>query len=282
MYIEVGPVGMSIDAKRYGVPFEFERKRVEGILNSILGDLAESLPVLKQRAHRIINTKGLPEIPCKMVEAVKIVDEKTLTPMAAVAGAVADGLKERLKEDGIDFIAINNGGDISIFNGSKKAIRVGLIEIKRGNPSPFILKIEGFKDVGIATSGFGGKSFTLGLADMATVIAKTGAIADAAATFICNMTNVGSTRVLRKRAIEIDPITDIPDDFVTVEIGSLTDKEKEEALRNGLSWAERLKTYGVIYDAIIILDNSMVTTIDGKCDIKLEVQDGDKKNSHYS
>jgi hypothetical protein len=137
-----------------------------------------------------------------------------------------------------------------------------------------MLNIEQLIDFGLATSGFGGRSFTLGLADIVTVVAVTGAVADAAATFICNCTNTESDQVVRQIASEIDPLTDIPDDEVTIRIGKLNEEDILNALENGLNIAANIKKQKHIYDAVIKLHGHMVTTINGDNPIKLEVQNG--------
>jgi ApbE superfamily uncharacterized protein (UPF0280 family) len=209
-----------------------------------------------------------------MIEAVKVIDESSLTPMAAVAGSVSDALKQFLKSEGLDLVSVNNGGDISIFNKKGRSLKIDIGDIHTGKSSPYMLNIKQFTDYGLATSGFGGRSFTLGLADSVTVIAATGAIADAAATFICNCTNTESEQVTRKKASEIDPLTDIPDDNVTVKIGQLYERDILKALDNGLIKATNIKKQKTIYDAIIKLQGHMVTTINGDNPIILEVHNG--------
>ena len=161
--------------------------------------------------------------------------------MAAVAGSVADAMKEFLKNEGLDLVSVNNGGDISIFNIKGRGLKIDIGDIHTGKSSPYMLNIEQLIDYGLATSGFGGRSFTLGLADSVTVVAATGAVADAAATFICNCTNTESDLVIRQKASEIDPLTDIPDDNVTIRIGKLNDNDRLQALENGLNISANIK-----------------------------------------
>lgn len=276
MFLDIGPVCMSITAERSSVPCEPDIKKVEGFTKNILSDLREYLPVLRQKAFRIKKTDNMPSIVKSMIEAVKLVDEENLTPMASVAGAVSDHVKDYLSEEGYDFISVNNGGDISILNNdSGRVVRVLIGNINRRIHTPYTLRIEGLRSFGIATSGIGGRSLSLGLAEIGTAVAKTGAIADAAATSLCNHTNIESPKVMRKKAKEIDPTTDIPDDLVTVNIGQLNQYEIDHALHNGLSYAYNLMKQNVIIDAFIFLKDTMATTITGEKFIKLEVSDGD-------
>jgi len=274
MFIEIGPASLVVNGEKDGIPYEFDRFRVEEKIRSILEEIKEYLPVLKQKARKIKNTNHMPYVPRKMVDAVKVIDEVSLTPMAAVAGSVADALKEFLKNEGLDLISVNNGGDISIFNKNVRELKIDIGDIHTGESSPHLLSIEQITDYGLATSGFGGRSFTLGLADSVTVIATTGALADAAATFICNCTNTETDQVIRRKASEIDPLTDIPDYEVTIKINVLNNFDIMKSLENGLYNASKLKQLNYIYDAVIKLQGHMVTTIDGDNPIKLEVHNG--------
>jgi ApbE superfamily uncharacterized protein (UPF0280 family) len=274
MFLEIGPASLVIIGEKDGEPYEFQKEKLVQKVKSILGEIREFLPVLKQKAYKIKNTKHMPDVPRKMVEAVKAIDEASLTPMAAVAGAVADAIKKFLKNEGLDLVSVNNGGDISIFNKKGRCLKIDIGDIHTGESSPYMLNIEQLIDFGLATSGFGGRSFTLGLADSVTVIAATGAVADAAATFICNCTNTESDQVVRQKASEIDSLTDIPDDNVTIIIGQLNDRDILKALDNGLSIAANNKNKKHIYDAILKLRGHMVTTINGDNPIKLEVRNG--------
>jgi ApbE superfamily uncharacterized protein (UPF0280 family) len=130
------------------------------------------------------------------------------------------------------------------------------------------------KDCGIASSGFGGRSFTLGLADIVTVVASTGAIADAAATFVCNNTDAETGQVKKRIASDIDPLTDIPDDLVTVVIGELNKDVIATSLGNGLRIAHKLQKTNSIIEAVLVLKGNFVTTIDEQRNVKLEVQNG--------
>ncbi|MCX8109785.1 MAG: hypothetical protein N3D15_00840 [Syntrophorhabdaceae bacterium] len=276
MLVDIGPVCMAITTERSLVPCEPDILKVEGFVKDILSELRDYLPVLRQRAYRIKRTNSMPSIVKSMVEAAKLVDEENLTPMACIAGAVSDHMKNYLNEEGFDFISVNNGGDISIFNNNAgRTIRVAIGNINKKIHTPYILRIEGLMDFGIATSGVGGRSLSLGLAEIGTVIAKTGAIADAAATYICNYTNIESPKIKRKKAIEVDPTTDIPDELVTVDIGQLNQQEINNALHNGLNYAYKLLKQNIIIDAFISLKDTVATTITGEKYIKLEVSDGD-------
>lgn len=261
MHVDIGPASLVITAEKGGRTFAFDRAKVKASVESILRELGSYLPLLKHKAYRIKNVKGLPTTVRNMIEAAREVDEEGLTPLAAVAGAVSDALREFLEADHPDVVMVNNGGDISVFNSTDKTLGIGIGDIATGRPTPYVLRIAGMKGFGVATSGFGGRSFTLGLADLATVVAPTGALADAAATFLGNRTNVITAAVTRQRAGDIDPLTDIPEELVTTRIGEMNRELVLQALRNGLAEAEHLKDRGIIHDALIVMKGEMVATI---------------------
>jgi hypothetical protein len=157
-----------------------------------------------------------------------------------------------------------------------RTVRIAIGDINGNRVTPYRLVVNGLASFGMATSGFGGRSFTLGIADAATVVSGSGAVADAAATYVGNATNVETWLVARKKAAEIDPDTDIPDEMVTVRVGKLDGELVREALSRGLAAALKLKEAGIIRDAVLMLRDEMVTTIrEESGTIALEVRDGD-------
>ncbi len=271
MLVEVGPATLVVSGQKDGRPVTLDRTAVETYVGRILCDIRENLPVLKQKAARITKAEWLSEAAQRMIRAVKAIDETTLTPMAAVAGTVADLVKEHLVgTHEFDFLSVNNGGDISVFNRPGRMMGIGIGDINRNVATPYVLKIAGGGSFGLASSGFGGRSFTLGLADVVTVIAGTAALADAAATFIGNMTTADAPGIVRRKAREIDPLTDIPEEMVTVDRGDLHNGTVLAALRYGWEHAVRLKSAGVITDVLIILKGEMMSTINENSNLRLE------------
>ncbi len=280
MLIDVGPTTLVLKGEKGGQDYSFDRTAVTARVEWILAQIKECLPVLKQKAFLIRKTAYLPRAGRAMVEAVKEIDPATLTPMAAVAGTVAEEVLDFLKGEGLEFLSVNNGGDIAAFNHRPKPVAIGIGDIRSGGPSPYVLGIQGLAEFGVATSGFGGRSFTLGLADMVSVVARSAPVADAAATFICNRTNVEHASVVRRKAAEIDPSTDIPEEMVTVRIGELSPEAVREALSKGKVAAERLKSERRILDAVIALKGEAVTTIEPGGNILVEVAHGNSKDRH--
>jgi hypothetical protein len=113
---------------------------------------------------------------------------------------------------------------------------------------------------GVATSGLGGRSFTKGIASAATVLSQSASLADAAATVIGNFTHVEDPSIKRSLAERIYPDTDITGEWVTTEVGRLSQEKIEEALRNGLSKAHLICQKGLIKAALVAVKGRVAWT----------------------
>ena len=182
--------------------------------------------------------------------------ERFITPMAAVAGAVAEEiLHSMVQAADLTRAYVNNGGDIAFHLKPNTALRVGLVD-RPERPSLFGTAIIGATDKirGVATSGWSGRSFSLGIADAVTVLAPTAAAADAAATIIANDVDLpGHSLIARRPARELQPDSDLGDLPVTVEVKPLPSEEIEMALFSGESTAASLISRGLISAAALRL-----------------------------
>ena len=128
-------------------------------------------------------------VAARMFAAVVPYCQRTfITPMAAVAGAVAEEiLGSMTSAANLSRAYVNNGGDIALHLAPGEHFVVGMVE-RPDRPSLFGTAIlDSTQPVrGIATSGWRGRSFSLGIADAVTVLADHAAMADAAATIIAN------------------------------------------------------------------------------------------------
>jgi len=106
---------------------------------------------------------------------------------------------------------------------------------------------------GVATSGWRGRSFSLGIADAATVLARDGASADAAVTLIANAVNVEHPAITRACASDLDENTDLGDRLVTTDVGSLPGDLVAEALARGASRAGEMVREEKIFGAVLVL-----------------------------
>src|ERR1700726_3254587 len=154
-----------------------------------------------------------------MVAAVMPYCERTfITPMAAVAGAVAEEILGTMTAAGrFSRAYVNDGGDIALHLEPGENFVVGMVE-RPDRPSLFGTAIlDSTQPVrGIATSGWRGRSFSLGIADAVTVLADHAAMVDAAATIIANAVDLpGHPAISHIAARELSPDSDLGDRLVT-------------------------------------------------------------------
>jgi uncharacterized protein len=150
---------------------------------------------------------------------------------------------------------VNDGGDIAMHLTAGEKFIVGMVE-RPDRPSLFgTLTIDADNPVrGIATSGWRGRSFSLGIADAVTVLADRAAAADAAATIIANAVDLpGHPAIVRVPACELAPDSDLGARLVTQGVGMLTQVEVGHALAAGVQTAERLRRMGLIRAAALNL-----------------------------
>ncbi|MCK6453586.1 MAG: UPF0280 family protein, partial [Alphaproteobacteria bacterium] len=183
-----------------------------------------------------------------------------VTPMAAVAGAVADEMLERMLAGRRLLRAhVNDGGDIAIHLTAGQIMRVGVAGTLEADDRQSAA-LDGFAAIpfaapvrGIATSGRGGRSLSRGVADSVTVLAANAAAADAAATLIANAVDVDSPAIRRLPAREVKDDSDLGDIPVTVAVGALDASEIDAALDRGAAEARRMRDAGLIESALLQL-----------------------------
>jgi hypothetical protein len=189
-----------------------------------------------------------------------------VTPMAAVAGAVADHLLAALTAGRrLSKAYVNDGGDIAFHLSPGERFTCGLVA---DLAAPAIdgrltltsdMPARGLATSGAAAKGAGGRSFSLGIADTVTVLARDAAAADAAATLIANAVDLpGHAAIGRRPAIDLDPDSDLGELPVTVAVGSLAPAEVETALAAGRARAEALRQAGLIWGAVLVLRRRFV------------------------
>jgi ApbE superfamily uncharacterized protein (UPF0280 family) len=150
---------------------------------------------------------------------------------------------------------VNDGGDIALHLAPSENFVVGMVE-RPDRASLFgTTTIESGDPIrGIATSGWRGRSFSLGIADAVTVLADTAAMADAAATVVANAVDLpGHPRVGRVPACDLAPDSDLGERLVTQSVGQLTPGEIRDALEAGILVAESLCSSGLIRAAALNL-----------------------------
>ena len=179
-----------------------------------------------------------------------------ITPMAAVAGSVAEEILGAMRRAAkLTRAYVNNGGDIALHLSDPARFSVGLMDRPDGTGVMRSITIRAEDTVrGVATSGRHGRSFSLGIADAVTVLARTASRADAAATIIANAVDLpGHPAVVRRPANELQPDSDLGHRLVTCEVGALSGHEIAEALARGAARARQLLEGELIEGAVLQL-----------------------------
>lgn len=191
-----------------------------------------------------------------------------ITPMAAVAGAVADAVLTVMRAAApLDRAFVNNGGDIAFHVTQGHPLRCGLVA-ELAAPAldgVFVLAAaapsRGLATSGRACKGQGGRSFSFGIADAVTILARTAAMADAAASIVGNAVTLDSPAIERHPASDIDPDSDLGPRPVTWHVGALTEHEIATALDAGHRMADGLRREGLIDGAVLALRGRIVTCL---------------------
>lgn len=255
LHLNDGPIDLIIEAD--GPPEVVHRAREAAVQRfaGILDELCAELPLLRSPARADVSPKGA--VACSMWRAVLPYAERTfVTPMAAVAGAVADEILDVvLTSGGLSRAYVNNGGDIALGLTPGTSWRIGLVD-RPDRPSLFGSTTLSYDSAvgGVATSGWRGRSFSLGIADAVTVLASHAAAADAAATIIANAVDLpGHPAISRVPASDLQPDSDLGDRRVTRAVGPLAPDEIGTALDSGARCAADLLRHGHILAAALHL-----------------------------
>jgi ApbE superfamily uncharacterized protein (UPF0280 family) len=179
-----------------------------------------------------------------------------ITPMAAVAGSVAEEILGAMTGAArLDRAYVNSGGDIASYLADGERFSVGLMDRPDASGSLRTVLIQADDPSrGIATSGRHGRSFSLGIADAVTVLARTASQADAAATVIANSVDLpGHPAIVRCPAQDLQPDSDLGTRLVTRDVGELSGAEIADALESGAACARRLLVLGLIDSATLRL-----------------------------
>ncbi len=252
LHLSDGPIDLIVEA--FGARAEVDKAydAACGRFTSILDELCGELTLLR-RACCAESEWPDGSIARRMTAAVvPYTSQYFITPMAAVAGAVAEEiLAAMVASADLSRAYVNNGGDIALHLTEDEKFVVGMVE-RPDRPSLFGTSTITSSDRvrGIATSGWRGRSFSLGIADAVTVLADRAAVADAAATIIANAVDLpGHLSVVRVPACDLAPDSDLGNRLVTQDVGKLLPEEIDEALASGAQTAQRLLRIGLIRSA---------------------------------
>jgi len=254
-HFQHGPIDLVIGVDGEAAAIEPAVEACWQAFGDVLPRLVTELPALRSPWSDALSLRG--PVAARMGRAcaplVRAFD-LFLTPMAAVAGAVADHLIGTLCGPGIERAYINNGGDIALHLTGRCSFDVGVVANAYAPRLDGGLRVAADSPVrGIATSGWRGRSFSLGVADSVTVLAADAAAADAAATLIANHVDVDHPAIERAPASQLRDDTDLGSRLVTVDVASLPAAAIETALDRGLRFAEQCRARGLVHAALLTL-----------------------------
>ena len=258
LHFNHGPI--DIIALAEGDEAEVQAAYVQGDarFTSILEELVAELPRLRapfEEAKPLLNGA----VAQRMARAVWPHRECFVTPMAAVAGAVADEMLAALVE-GRDLkrVYVNNGGDIAFYLAPGQSFDAGIVD--DADAPDLDARVGLMYDMpvrGLATSGWRGRSHSLGIADAVTVLAECTAVADVAATLIANAVTVDHEQIERAPASSLSDDSDLGDLPVTVAVGELPATLIDQALAAGLACANAMLDAGLLFSAYLSLQGQV-------------------------
>ncbi|THF49384.1 UPF0280 family protein [Allorhizobium terrae] len=266
LHLQHGPIDLVIgvgDHDRVGnagverqraLAFQVAYARFATVLEELVGELS-----LLKMPHGATNPRPSSPIAQRMVDAVThFSNHHFITPMAAVAGSVADEIVSAILvacqgDDRPSRLYVNNGGDIALHLASKEAFEIGIADESGSALGRF--QVSGQEpNRGIATSGRGGRSLSMGIADSVTVIARSAAMADAAATLIGNAVDLpGHAAIARAAANSIKDDSDLGERLVVTACGALNDDDIAQALDAGEVLARHFMAKGLVARCALFL-----------------------------
>lgn len=226
---------------------------------TIIAEIVQDLPALREMLSPL-STRPAGAVAGRMHDAcLPVAPLGYVTRMAAVAGAVADEVLAAMTLNAdITRAYVNNGGDIALYLAPGQRFATAM----KAHDGTDLGRIEiAARDGigGIATSGRHGRSLSLGVADSVTVLARSAATADMAATLVANAVDLpGHPAIIRRRACEVDDASDLSDLPVVVACGPLAVGDRDRALARGQARATGLVSQGQIAAAGLFLQGQSV------------------------
>jgi uncharacterized protein len=256
-------IGLDGEARAMACAFDAARQRFKGLL----AELVAELPHLRQPVTQVLPSFRS-SIARRMAQVAWAYREVFVTPMVAVAGAVAEAMLAATVEAApLRRAFVNDGGDIALCLADGEHLDIGVVGSLKRPEIETSLRITSDNPIrGVATSGWPGRSFSLGIADAVTTLARSAAVADAAATMVANAVNIDDPAILRRPARSLDPDSDLGDIAVTVAVGRLDNDQIEEALASGQRQAQALIESGQIEGALLSLAGRRISV--GKAPIR--------------
>ena len=246
---------------------------------SVLPELVSELPLLRQPIANVQKHSFQGEVARSMWQVTHDMAWATadgfVTPMAAVAGSVAEELTTLLAQEGVHKAYVNNGGDMALHLQENQHWRIGVVsDLQKALQADLSMDLisdgqflidHSMPVRGVATSGWRGRSFSLGIADSVTVLAAAAAQADVAATLIANAVNLDHPAIVRRPANSLRDDTDLGDRLVTVDVPRLPPALVDQALQLGLDCALAMQARGQVFAAFVCCQGQMAVAQPLEC-----------------
>lgn len=269
-HFQHGPIDLVIQAEGDAAAVAQAHEKAWERFTAVLQELVGELPALRAPVGAICPVEGV--VARRMWFACTPYRSDFITPMAAVAGAVAQEILQCYVQVGINRAWVNNGGDIALHLAPGYCASVGVVsdiaaldieQLRNGVVVNGQLQITSTMPVrGVATSGWRGRSQSMGIADSVTVLASTAAQADAAATIVANAVNVQDARIVRMPAWLVRDDSDLGGLHVTVDVPDLPIAQVQAALQRGLRKAHELKACGLLWFALLTCQGHYAMTLE--------------------
>lgn len=258
LHLNHGPIDLVISADGDAADVRRAYQLAAAMFPNILPELVAELAVLRAPLDGVRPYVCGP-VARRMVDAVWPYRDVYVTPMAAVAGAVAEHVLAAMVDAApLRRAIVNNGGDIAIHLADGQSLRAGVVGDLSLPKLDATIEIASDDPVrGLATSGWRGRSQSLGIADSVTVPARSASMADAAATMIANAVTIDDPAIERMAACELRDDSDLGDLLVTVAVGLLPSQKVAQALENGARRAAELQARGLIEAAYLQLQDQV-------------------------
>jgi ApbE superfamily uncharacterized protein (UPF0280 family) len=256
LHLQHGPIDLIIGADPCARvrAFDAARARFAGVLEELVGELPLLRSPIRPGGPRPVGV-----VAQRMFHAVLPFQDHFVTPMAAVAGAVADEVLAAMRSNApLRRAYVNNGGDIALHLAPGERFVTAMQSVDGTDLGRIAVAAE--QGIGgIATSGRHGRSLSLGIADSVTVLAESAVAADAAATLIANAVDLPGHRGIRRTAAHLlDPDSDLGGQAVVTGCAPLSHADCAAALQNGLRTAKRMASAGLIRAASLHLQGQNV------------------------
>jgi hypothetical protein len=232
LHLQDGPIDLIVEGYGHPAAVQAAHAAAAARFATILDELCGELPLLRTAPVPARNAL-MGVVARRMHDAVApFAAECFITPMAAVAGAVAEEvLGAMVAAAPLTRAYVNNGGDIALYLTSGTRFSIGMVD-RPDRPALLGKAVIDAADPvrGIATSGRHGRSFSRGIAG-----------------------------IHRRPAIDLQPDSDLGNRLVTRHVEMLMPDEIAEALAAGLACAETLRDRGLIEAVALHLQGETVT-----------------------